>query len=281
MRLSRIDCDRGGVAVFFVLALPLMVASLIVLVDIGRIAVARARLQAACDRAAYAGAASIAHSMNGIAAANWRIHKAFRDLRDDFAADSQQEEAAARQRIDEYEGRRDAELAAVREILDAMEERSRAATVGVLEANAPGASAEFLYEGVTPPAEDIDPDVQSEEVDYSYISGDIFIDPEDVEGGSYEALKYLIKESGAEARVGLIATTRVEPLTLGTFIGDGIDVQSFSAAQAFGGSIEEFAEQGAEGIDVAEGWVTDDGYDALYRASLVPGWTLGIDGVNH
>ena len=186
MRLFRIDCDRDGVAVLFVLAFPLMVASLIVLVDIGRI-----------------------------------------------------------------------------------------------EANAPGASAEFLYEGVAPPAEDVDPDEQSEEIDYSYVSGDILIDPEDVEGGSYEALEYLIKESDAEARVGLVATTRVEPLMLGTFIGDGIGVQSFSAAQAFGGSTREFAEQGAEGIDVAEGWVTDDGYDALYRASLVPGWTPGAPGVNH
>ena len=65
-------------------SIPLLTAALLLIVDMGRIALTRARLMAATDRAAYAGAASLAHDLNQIAASNWEIHKAYRDLRKDF-----------------------------------------------------------------------------------------------------------------------------------------------------------------------------------------------------
>lgn len=261
----------------FVAALPLMAAALIAIVEIGRIAVARARLSAAADRAAYAGAASLAHSLNMLAASNRRINESFRRLKADFDASSQQDEDAARQRIARYEAERDSELGEMASVLDAMRARSAGAAAGALAANYPSAFAWHRIAGEVRLRDDLAPEEQWERVGYSHIEGDIYLDPEDVEGGEYDALKYLVKERGGDAAIGVFASARVEPLTAGPILSEGIDIYASAAASAYGGSIEDFAIEEVEDSDLAEGWTDEEGYDALYRAALVPKWTIGVE----
>ena len=188
MRLAGINSSRGSVIVLFVAALPLMVAALIVIVEIGRIAVARARLQSAADRAVFAGAASLADSMNSLAASNWRINKSYRDLEEEFNSSSEQNEEAVRQRIEKYEATRDSALEDMSEVLSNMHERSETVAESAFEANYPSASAGFELSGDVRIDEELDRAKQWGELGYNRITGDVFVDPEDVSSGQYAAL---------------------------------------------------------------------------------------------
>ena len=281
MRMAGMNRSQGSVTVLMVAALPLMVAALIVIVEIGRISVARARLQSATDRAAYAGAASQADSMNRLAKSNWQIYKAFRDLESDFASDSQQDEQAAKQRIEKYEAERDRAIDEMGGVLGDMQDASESAARSTFASNYPSASAGVSISGDIEIDDSQDPEQQWGELGYSHITGDLYLDPEDVDGGSYEALKYMIKEGAGGAAIGVFASAWVEPLTANTFMGDGIEVFASSAAGAFGGSLEDFAQKESEDLDSAEGWETEEGTDALYRASLIPLWAAGVEGFDN
>ena len=91
----------------------------------------------------------------------------------------------------------------------------------------------------------------------------------------------MAKVRGSDATIGVYAGATVRPLTVSSWIGDGIDIYASAAASAFGGSIEDFAEKETDDLDEAENSADDEDYDALYRASLVPLWTIGVDGYNN
>lgn len=279
MRLSRMNSERGSIATFFLIAMPLMVAMLAVVVECGRIAVARTRVQAAADRAAFAGAAVVANGLNRIAAANWRIHKAWRDLDRDFRSDTQQDAEAAGQRFARYEAERDAAFEEIEATRDAMVPRARAISLATLAANAPRSEGAAVPRVDVALDDDADPDAQWGRVDYGRPSGGpIFTDPENVESGGFDALKFLIKRPASDAVLGVFAAQRVRPMLLGRMLGAGVEVRGAAAAQAFGGSIEGFARKEMGAIDEAEEAIDDGGNDALYRAALVPMWTLGEAG---
>ncbi len=275
MRLIRSGNERGSVTVLMFTAIPLMAAALLLIIDIGRIAVTRARLQAATDRAAYAGAASLAHSLNTMAAENWNIHKAFRDLKGEFAQGTQKDRETAQQRIGKYEASRDEAFTNIQGALLAMGERANDVASDVLFANASDAQAQIMINDDVQLYDDAEPDQQWETLDYGYVTGGgSFIDPEKVKEESYDAFKYLIKRTDPNTSVGIYATSEVTPLMLGVLAQDPVEVHAASAAQAFGGSLEEFATKETDDLEEAEEDEFEEGYDALYRSSIIPVWTL-------
>lgn len=277
MRLSGLRDDRGSVVVLMMLAVPLLVAMLAILVDFGRITVARARLEAASDRAAYAGAAALAHALNMIAAANWKIDKAWRILSHDLGADSQQGREAALQRIARYEAERNAAFDEIGAVRAQMNDHARGIAMNLLSENAPHAAGEAIIRGEISLSDEADYEAQHEWLTYGSVMGGNFIDPNNVEEGGYEALKYLIKQPGPDSGLGVFARQTVKPMLLGRIMGD-VEIGAASASQAFGGSIEGFARKETETVGEAEAQVMDEGSDGLYRAALVPMWTLGDAG---
>lgn len=271
MRLRRMKGDAGSVAVLVAAAVPLLAATLLVLVDVGRLAFLRARLQVAADRAAVAGAAAIAHDLNRIAAANFRLHRAFSDLAADFASDTQQDERTARQRIERYEAAREAALEEVDEVAGRLPQRARSVADATLKANLPQAEAGYLLPGVPRLRDDVE-ESQWERLEYGSIEGPSFIDPESVASGGYRALSHLIKERSADAVIALAATAEVRPLLLDAWGGSSVRVLAASAGQAFGGAAEIFALKDAEELAEAEEQLDDEGSDALYRSALMPPW---------
>ncbi len=272
MRIRGMTDRRGNIVVLMVLALPLMLAALALVIDIGRIALTRARLSAAADRAVYAGASSLAHSLGDIAAENWKINKAYRDLEHNFTSASQQDSDATKQRIDAYEAARDDAAAEIDSEAGKMPADAEQIAQATFLAVAPRAVAEINLEAEAEIDAQADPDDQWQTLQHATIAGASFVDPDSVDGGSYAALKYLKKRRSPAALIGISAQEEVAPLMLRAALGESIVVYADSAAQAFGGSIEDFALSGGDTLDEAESFVTDDGYDALYRAAIVPNW---------
>lgn len=275
MRVLMLEGKRGSAAILMIAAVPLCCAMLMLLVECGRIALARTRLQSAADRAAVAGASSLAESLDRVARENWGIHRAWRDLAKDFAADAQQDRHAAAQRYSQYEAQCDAALGQIGSTLDRAGERAREASANTLWRNAPEAAQDIAVRNAVSLSADADPERQWGTVPYGSIAGAIFTDPESVEGGEYRALKYLIKRPGPDAAVGVVARQRVRPALLGAMLGAGVEIEAAAAAQAFGGSMEAFAMRETETADEAAMAVDEGGRDGLYRAALVPVWTLG------
>ncbi|MFH1830382.1 MAG: Tad domain-containing protein [Pseudomonadota bacterium] len=274
MRLIRTDNQRGSITVLLFAAIPLMAAALLLVIDMGRIAVTRARLQAAVDRAAYAGAASLAHSLNTMAAENWNIHKAFRDLRAEFAQDTQKDRETAQQHIGEYEAKRDKAFSNIEATLLAMGDRAKEAAADTLFSNTSDLETEIedlSVRGDIDLADDAKPEEQEESLDYGYVTGGgSFLDPEKVKEESYDAFKYRIKRTDPNVSLGIYATSEVTPLMLGVLAEDPVEVHAASAAEAFGGSLEEFAQKETDDLDEAEEETFDEGYDALYRSAIIP-----------
>jgi hypothetical protein len=273
VRLIR-NNERGSVTVLLFAAIPLMIAALLLVIDMGRIAVTRIKLQAATDRAAYAGAASLAHGLNSIAAENWNIHKAFRDLKSEFAQGTQKDRDTADQRIAAYEAGRDEALSNIQGVLLAMDQQAHETAAYALWANATDPKAEIRITDDIELYDDALPDEQQETLDYGYVAGGgSFMDPEKVEEESYEAFKYLIKRTDPNMSVGIYATSEVTPLMLGVLAQDPVEVHALSVAQAFGGSLADFADKETDTLEEAEEDTFEEGYDALYRSSIVPVWT--------
>lgn len=274
MRISKMKKERGSLIIMMMAALPLMVVMLMLVIDMGRIYVARARLDAAADRAAYAGAAVFTHALDEIAKSNWRIHKAWRDLSRDFKADSQQTDEAARQRHAEYEEDKYRSFSEIKSIQDGVGPRAWAIARETLLSNAPHASMEAFIRDETFLSDDIDPEEQGDNPHYDRIEGQNFIDPVSYKGGSFPALKFLIKRASRGPRIGVIVHQEIRPMLLGRIIKKQITIASSSTASSFGGSIEAFARKETDTIADAELKMREDGVDDLYHTAIVPMWTL-------
>ena len=278
MWLRGIRGERGSVAVLVFAAVPILTAMLLLIVDMGRISLARARLQAATDRAAYAAASSLANSMNELAAADWELHHAYRELKGQFETDSEQSEDTARGRIDDYENRRDGALSDMESTISTMGERALGHSESTLLRNSNVTTLDMTFGG-EPMLEN-----RNAVIDYAYMEGGGgAMDPEKYEEHSYEALSHMVKERSPNTTIGVFATAEVSPLMLGALRDDPIEVHAASAAQAFGGSIEEFALKETDSVEEAEALVLEEDYDGLYRSSLTPVWTVsgGDEAVFH
>lgn len=260
MRISRIKNNQGSVIVLFMLTLPLFVAMLVIVIDMGRIIVARARLVAAADQAGVAGAASLARSMNLIALENSKINRAWAELESDFKNDSQQDKETAKKRFEKYGAERDAALERIGELRDGFAARAEAAALGTLAAGAPKSAGTVFIKNDMTILDDIDRARQYGRAGYGSIEGP-FIDPENYDGGSFEGLKFLIKERAPNPVMGVFASQKISPLIGGRIGVPDVEINFGAASMAFGGSIEDYALRGADA--------------SLYRAALIPMWSLG------
>ncbi len=269
MRSRQIKSKRGSIFVLVLATIPLMVVALAFVIDLGQLIHARVSLQSSVDRSAYAGAASLANSLNGIAKENWNIHRAWRDLDRDFGSDSQRNRNTAGRRYSQYEMERDHALNGMDVIVRESCFRAKSMAEETLFMNDSKATSEVLLSGCDRAPGASPEEVERERVGFSYITGGTFIDPDDVDHGSYEALKYL-RRASEPAMIAVSAEEVVRPLLLKSIFGEVLSIQAFSAAQAFGGSIEHFAQKGSETIEEAERLLGGGGEDDLYRMSLIP-----------
>lgn len=274
MRIRTLKNEDGSVIVFLLLIVPIIISIIAAAMLVGQIAFARVRLSVAADRAAYAGASSLADSMNRIAAANWGIHKAYRDLENDFREMSQQNQSAARQRFGRCEAEIEDHLSHIGEISSGMSDMAREIAERYMHSRAPSALSQALVQSAIVISDSIDPERQHGDPSYDYITGPSFADPSDVDGGSFNALKFLIKENSPGPFVVVAAAERVRPLLLQSTFGD-FSVNAISSAMAFGGSVEGFALKDGLSLAEAEGELSEDGGDHLYRAAIVPLSSLG------
>lgn len=258
IRLSKFRNSKGSVTVLMFFVLPFLVVALLFLVDTGKILVTRARLSIAADRAAYAGAAFLAHALNEIAAANRRIYDAWGSMHEDFLVNTEQNEDAANERFARYEAERDDALDEIEKVIADWDVRAKFILNATLKKNAPEANAE-IFAGPEPEiSSELDPENQWGEAGYSFVTGENFADPEDTDGGSFYALRFLEKVRAASSFVTLSATQEISGLSLEKIFGGKILIQTSSAAKAFGGSIKDHA------LGLTEG-----DYDALYRAAQI------------
>lgn len=269
MRIRKLKGEFGGVIVFLILIVPIIISIIAALMLIGQIVFARVRLSVAADRAAYAGASSLADSMNRIAAANWGIRKAYRDLEGDFRAMSQQNRNAAQQRFERYSSEVEDHLSTIGDISSGMGDAAREIAEGYLHDRAPAAVHQVSVQSAITLSDSIDPERQHGNPSYDYITGPSFADPSDVDGGSFSALKFLIKESASGPSIVVAAAGRVRPLLLQSTFGD-FSVSAISSAMAFGGSVEGFALKDGDSPAEAESRTAEDGDDNLYRAAAMP-----------
>lgn len=277
MRISipGIKMSSGNISILTTAAIPVMIVLVLLLYDAGRILVARSRVSAAADRAAYAGAAVLADGMNGIARENWMIHSAWQKLEADFKRDTQKNRDTAMNRIGEYENARDISRARMDLIGQKMFGRASEVALSLLAKNAPHAEGLTFPGGEILLSDDLRPDEQYGSVSYNYVVGSDYIDPEKIENGAYRGLKFRIKNGAPGAAIGIVAQETVSGLLLGKRFGRAEAViTATSAAQAFGGSIENFAKKDAGTVDEAAG-VSTGGVDELYHPVLIPGWVVG------
>lgn len=278
MRISGVNPERGSITVFFMLSMTLIVLMFALVIDAGRITVARSRLEMAADRAAYAGAAALSHAYNSVAVENWKIHKAWRDLKHDFDRDTQQSVESATQRFHRYEGERDAAFDVIALVQNSMAGHVRETALDVLGENSPAAQGGVVVGNAIPLRDDVAPGEQQGHPSYERVTGQSFIDPVGTEGRSFDALKFLIKPNGPNAVIGVFATQKIKPMLLARFIDGDIEINASAAASSFGGSIEGFARKETDSIEEAEAEISDDGSDGLYHQAIVPMWTLGEAG---
>lgn len=287
--------QRGQVAILVVLLVPLLAILLALVANTALVVMTKLRLQITADRAAQAAGESLAATMNQLAADNWAIHAEYRANERRFAADQQRNEAEGLQHLAESQARIDV----VRERMDAAVRdgyaRACAAAQAVVSMEAPwaallplsgdvrviagGAAAEceagaplFSFGG------DRVVDAQWGTQHFTFPEGGAtFFDPETVDHGSGELLRYRLKPSGARQQVafGLRLRSPLPRPVLGAVFSEGsvtMELQASAAAQPVGGSIEDFAFIDAGNVEAATRRA--DETDQLYRATLVPLDTL-------
>ncbi|MBT3182303.1 MAG: Tad domain-containing protein [Deltaproteobacteria bacterium] len=281
MWLRLLKGERGSAAVVLMGALPIMICLMAMVIWIGQVSYIKSRLQIAVDRAAYAGASYMAHALNSISVANWKIYKAYRSLERDFVMESQQNEEAAKQRIDKYEALKNEQIQKISSILGSVEVNVDDIALRLLEANAPGSFGETEVDAGFVVAKDVESELQWKELSYNIITGQNFIDPDNVDGGSVNALKYLVKKSAPNASVVVMAKKDITPIILNALVGGDVSVITASAAKAYGGSIKKFALKGGDSIDDAAKSISEEGGDYLYRSAIVPMWTVGVEGTSY
>ena len=265
MRLFKIN-NGGGITVLFVLLVPVFVSFLMAIVVFGQIAIAKARLQIATDRAAYAGAASLAHSMDEIARANWKIHRSYLDLRHDFETMSQRNESTAKARYDNYNSEAEHHSDEIRDAISRMSDDAHEYAESTFQINSNGGSCDIRINSDISISDSLYPSSQWRTLNYNYIKGESFIDPNGVDGKNFRVLKYLAKKRDSGPTVLVSAIKAIKPLV---HIGNPyIVVRVEAAAMAYGGSISKFALLGGDKLD-DEG-VVGSNSDELYRSTIIP-----------
>ena len=267
-RKSTTSCS-GSMSIALAIVAPLLVALLAVVVNVGMLLHARARLQIATDRGVYAGAASIAHDMNRIARANWGIHSEYARLEDWLNGTSEPSEEEINNRFSEARSRQAELFSQIRDINAGMFGRAVEVARSVAAANVPGAEFVPFFE----PPDDGMMQIggESDDEHYGFLSGaDIegtTFDPEnyDIED-PVQTLKYFEKNDGRSLFFGGWVISESPSPVFASLFGDKTEIAAAAGAQPYGGSIKSFAQVNPMGDDPPDSVAKQH----LYRVAFVP-----------
>lgn len=263
MRLSVMRNNKGGAIVMMILLLPLFISIIAGVIWIGQVAFTKIRVQSAVRMAAKAGAAHMAHSLNGIAELNRDLYDEYSNLKSDLTSDSQQNLEAAEQRISRYEEARDTLLAQMHDVKSDMNDVAKVVADATLRASIGGYDGQIVTSDEIVLSSDLSPG-QWENLSFDYIEGNSFIDPDDWSSSSYDALRIMRKERRPDAWIGLVAAKTINPI-MHHASSSQLRVMAVSAAKAFGGSIACHAAPSTPECDFGSG-----GFDYLYHSSNLP-----------
>lgn len=264
----------GSISIVLAIVAPLLVALMVLVVNVGVLLHARTKLQIATDRGVYAGAASLAHSLNEIARKNWEIHSEFARLKRDLDDDTQTDEPQVEQQIGDARARQVFLYEEMNGINAAMLAGAVNQAVSVIAANIPGAFFEPFESVLESNVLDLSRIEDAEgsggvydEVVGADIVGDLVFDPESYEiQEPVRMLRYLyntrMREVFFGGRVAVLSAVPIFP----SLFGGAVTLRAAAGAQPYGGSIEEFAQVNPLGDDPPD----FEARQHLYRAAFVP-----------
>ncbi|MBI4366379.1 MAG: hypothetical protein HY543_06130 [Deltaproteobacteria bacterium] len=261
---------RGNALVVVLLLLPFFAALIVFVADLAHRMATKLALQIAADRAAYAGAAHLAETLNAIAGKNWRIRQRFLAAQKKLAARSTEQSAAVgrydiaeaqadidalREAMDElnrdgYRGACEAALAAARQWAPRAALRSMYGAAVVL-GDAAGAHCEADAPLFSFGKDMVEPEEQWPDLAFVWTEGN-FVDPHGRDGADDRLLQYRRKapvqgaaDNGAEVAHQVAFAVRLEepaPASgLSDLFGEGPLLRAAAAAQPYGGSIQAAA----------------------------------------
>lgn len=261
--------ELGSMSIALAIVTPLLMAMLALVVNVGMLLHARAKLQISTDRGVYAGAASIAHDMNRIARANWGIYSEYARLEDWLNGTSEPSEDEINNRFSEARARQAELFSEIRDINAEMFGRAVEVSTSVAGANVTDAEFVPFFE----PPEDGMMQMGGEEDDehYGYLSGaDIegsTFDPEDYDvEDPEEVLRYLEKNDGRTLYFGGWVISKSPAPIFTSLFGSASEIAAAAGAQPYGGSLRAFAEVNPMGDDPPD----LEAKQHLYRVAFVP-----------
>lgn len=263
--------QKGSITTMLIMIFfPVLFTLMLLLVNVITMVDTKIMLQGAVDRGVYAGASSLAGTMNEVA----RINRSFRDeyLAKKKEFDSKSEDSAEyiEKRIAELRQNQSSLYDNMNDLLDAGYARAHEISESVIRSNIIKmplmANWRYLnlYKGPEEKLFEMTDDVG---VNNTYLNRELFL-PVEIEGISYdpnkyklhryEVQKYLIKDSvNYVAIAGGVKGRFVPPLLPRFFSKDGaVEFRVAAAAQPYGGSIKEYALSGEQ--------------DVLYHPIFVP-----------
>jgi hypothetical protein len=233
----------------------------------------KVRLQNVTDRAIYAGAATLTHHMNKIAEENWRLNRAFRDLKKTFATFTSESSKTSEDEWTKYKTiRTEVEDNIKYHINEAYPDACLKAT-SIIKANLTGAKfytePGFCKQELLTLFADFETG-QEEEIKYSYtFGGEGFIAPAGVKSPGKLALRYFMRPEGAEP-IAFAGWTEQGIKNFLSVMGskDNQKAIAAAAAQPYGGSIKEFALNDFDSLEESKS--SDEGKKNTYKTTYIP-----------
>lgn len=248
--------EKGSVIAGFVLCLPIAIGFIVMILIVGLVIFERTKLQSAVDMAAYAGAASLANSLNEIAVKNKNVRAEFLSLKKDLGDDSQQNKKAATERYEKYARAVQDNLHEMNELLLQMPDRARLIASNNFKNNSSANISVNIVGNVELRKDD------GFEVEYVEIEGPLFVDPDSFASGSFLTLKNIFKLKSPPPSISINANKRIKVPALAGVAREFV-VAASAQALAFGGNLFGYASEGEVEIpDDVRTW------DALYSPAL-------------
>lgn len=262
--------QRGNVTIFIAIITPVMIAMLALIVNVGMLLYSRVKIQIAADRGAYAGAAVLAHALNQIAIADWKIHHEYVELEKWLSSTSERSKDEIKKRMDETKQRQGDLIDEINQINTSMFESAVITAQSVSSANYSG--SEFMpfalpnLEGMFRIGLTEEEGAHFGDVSGANIMGQTF-DPDSYEiGDKMQMLRYVEKTPQADVLFGgWVKGISPTPVMLNIF-GESSDLLAAAAAQPYGGSISEFAQVKPDADEPPNVLARE----LLYRVAFVP-----------
>lgn len=245
------------ILVFVVIALFFINTMILVDTQIG--------LQGAIDRGVYAGAAYLSHVMNEVAELNWKFRKEYRDAKKELSSYSNENMKVIEDRIKVLNNNQAAIVQEMESLLSRGYAKAHLIAEDVAKENLARMPqlTSVLYRkeyGLGQMFQMVD-DFESgkylskEKITPSEITGPVY-DPENYNDSSFTLRKYLKKRTSSDDYVALSGSVIAKfkpPFLSGFFAGkNGVRLGAIAAAQPYGGSIKEFAQDDSKTLEEAK-----------------------------